>query len=44
VFEPLAEIKNPADHPFAALKGLHADRLPTVDNGAPKRSGDEEDR
>jgi uncharacterized metal-binding protein YceD (DUF177 family) len=44
VFEPLAEIKDPADHPFAALKGLQSDRQPTVDKRAPKRSGDEEDR
>ena len=43
VFEPLAEVKDPADHPFAALKGLQTDQQPTVETRAPKRSGDDQD-
>lgn len=39
-FEPPAEIVDPADHPFAALKALQSDGRPSLAKKRPKTSGD----
>lgn len=39
-FEPPAEIVDPADHPFAALKALQSDGKPSLAKKRPKTSGD----
>ena len=44
VFEAPAEIVDPADHPFAALKALKSDRRTSAARKRPKSSGDENDR
>jgi uncharacterized metal-binding protein YceD (DUF177 family) len=40
VFEPLAEIADPADHPFAALKALQTGNTPARPRKDPKNPGD----
>jgi uncharacterized metal-binding protein YceD (DUF177 family) len=42
MFEPLAEIEDPADHPFAALKTLQSGGRPTVAKKDSKRSQEED--
>jgi hypothetical protein len=48
VFEPPAEVVNPADHPFAALKTLQSDSKPAATGVSPKTplktSGDDKGR
>ena len=44
VFEPPAEIIDPADHPFAALKALQSDGKPSPAKKRPKTPGDDEER
>jgi uncharacterized metal-binding protein YceD (DUF177 family) len=44
VFEPRVEIKDPADHPFAALKALQSGGQPVAAKKAPKGSRDGDDR
>jgi Large ribosomal RNA subunit accumulation protein YceD len=43
-FEPPAEIVDPADHPFAALKALQSDGKPPLAKKRPKTSGDDVDQ
>jgi len=43
-FEPPAEITDPADHPFAALKALQSDGRPSPVKKSPKSSGDDVDQ
>jgi hypothetical protein len=43
VFEPPTEIKDPADHPFAALKALQSGGRPATAKKASKSPRDEED-
>jgi len=43
VFKPLAEIKDPTDHPFAALKTLRSPGKPVAGGRNPKTSGDDQD-
>jgi hypothetical protein len=43
VFEPPAEIKDPANHPFAALKTLQAGGKPASAGKDPKGSGSDQD-
>jgi hypothetical protein len=40
-FEPPAEIVDPADHPFAALKALQSNGEPSLAKKHPKTSGDD---
>jgi uncharacterized metal-binding protein YceD (DUF177 family) len=44
VFEPPAEIKDPAEHPFAALKTLQSGGQPAASREASKRLRDDEER
>jgi len=44
VFEPLAETKDPAEHPFAALKKLQSDRQPAAAKTVAKSARDDEER
>jgi hypothetical protein len=44
IFEPSVESKDPADHPFAALKALQSGGQPAAAKSASKGSRDEEDR
>ena len=44
MFEPPAEITDPADHPFAALKALQSDGRPSPVKKRPKTSGDDVDQ
>ena len=44
VFEPLAEIKDPAQHPFAALRTLQAGDQPAAAKKASRNPRDDEER
>ena len=43
-FEPPAEVIDPADHPFAALKALQSNGKPSLNKNRPKNSGDDRDQ
>src|ERR1700721_821016 len=43
-FEPPAEIADPADHQFAALKALQSNGKPSLNKNRPKNSGDDRDQ
>ena len=44
MFEPPAEIIDPADHPFAALKALQSNGKPSLTKKRPKSSNDDGDQ